>query len=46
MSLVPAPMRAAMTLIERLANEVLTKEHTLTLEGITTHATMNNPMTS
>jgi 2-methylisocitrate lyase-like PEP mutase family enzyme len=44
-SLGSGPMRAAMTQMQRLAEEVLTNGTYTTLEGITSHATMNDLMT-
>ncbi len=43
-SLGSGPMRSAMTLLERLASEVLTRGTYSALEGITSHATMNELM--
>src|SRR6266498_3391377 len=43
-SLGSGPMRAAMTQMQRLAEEVLTQGTYSTLEGITSHATMNDLM--
>lgn len=43
-SLGSAPMRAAMTLVERLATEVLTKGTFSSLEGIASHAALNELM--
>ncbi len=44
-SLGSGPMRAAMTLVQRLAEEVLTKGTYSALEGIIPHASMNDLMT-